>query len=186
MPEHGGNSDEIEATSEQVAEKTDSNFLYWLDPQKGGRTEVSNSEKRTRISDSFEQSWQLNSKIGMNSITGNQEPKAIAHRPTGINCAQCEKGSKSPNDHVLSLFAFEKLRLFFHRTDHDDRVNDYGENRHGNHKPIEFSAHILHCVKAYSQVKTSGRNSSTVLDHFESNGPFGLSFISIESKLCLQ
>ena len=121
----------------------------------------------------------------MNSITGNQA-KAVAHRPNRHRLHQLRKGLKSPNDHVLSLFAFEKLRLFFHRTDHDDRVNDYGENRHGNHKPIEFSAHVLHCVKAYSQVKTSGRNSSTVLDHFESNGPFGLSFISIESKLCLQ
>jgi len=35
MPEQGGNSDETEATSEVVAEKTDSNFLNWRDPQEG-------------------------------------------------------------------------------------------------------------------------------------------------------
>jgi hypothetical protein len=78
MPEHGGNSDEPVA-SPPMAEKTESFFSRCREPQEGHSASPSHSAERTRTSDSLEQSKQLNSKIGIESIFAQQIEKQGKH-----------------------------------------------------------------------------------------------------------
>ena len=78
----------------------------------------------------------------MNSIFRQQFEKESDHSVPGIKNPDQEKKTEAINDPFISLLAFKKLRLFLQGTYHDDGVDNQGEDRHRNHKPIEFTAHI--------------------------------------------
>ena len=61
MPEHGGISED---ESVDDGEKTESFLLKFTEPHSGQLTRPSHSDDRVRISESFEQSEQVNSYMG--------------------------------------------------------------------------------------------------------------------------